>query len=167
MSTAEHASTISRDWNGTLMTSEEFDAATDWDPEFRYELLNGVLIVTPSPSAAERGPNDLLAQMLLNYRDNHPEGSHLNATLSEPTLATGENRRRADRVIWCGLDHDPDVLHEPPTIVIEMVSADRRDRQRDYETKRREYTEIGVEEYWILDRFQRRATVVRFGEVET
>lgn len=167
MSTAEHASTISRDWNGTLMTSEEFDAATDWDPEFRYELLNGVLIVTPSPSAAERGPNDLLAQMLLNYRDNHPEGSHLNATLSEHTLATGKNRRRADRVIWCGLDHDPDVLHEPPTIVIEMVSADRRDRQRDYETKRREYTEIGVEEYWILDRFQRRATVVRFGEVET
>lgn len=167
MSTVDHSATISRDWNGTLMTPQEFDGATDWDPEFRYELLNGVLIVTPSPSAAERGPNDLLAHLLLNYQENHPQGTQLNATLSEHTLAVGTNRRRADRVIWCGLDHEPNVLDETPTIVIEMVSADRRDRERDYETKRREYAEIGVQEYWILDRFQKRATLIRFGEEET
>lgn len=168
MSTVEKSGIISRDWNGTLMTPEEFDGATKWDSEFRYELLYGVLIVTPSPSAAERGPNDVMAQLLLNYQENHPEGSRLNATLSEHTLATGANRRRADRMIWCGLDHEPDVLHETPTIVIEMVSADRCDRERDYQTKRREYSEIGVREYWILDRFQRRATLVQFdGEKET
>jgi Uma2 family endonuclease len=164
MSTAQESPFISREWNGTLMTPLEFDAATDWDEEFTYELINGVLIVTPSPSAAERGPSDLLAYLLFQYQDDHPDGSHLNLTLPEHTLATGENRRRADRVIWCGLDHDPDVIRDVPQIVIEMVSADRRDRRRDYETKRGEYSRIGVLEHWIIDRFTRQATVVRFGE---
>ncbi len=109
--------------------------------------------------------NDFLAQQILNYHDDHPEGLRFElAHLPEHTLATGENRRRADRVIWCGLDHDPDVMQDVPQIVIEMVSADRRDRRRDYETKRSEYSQIGVREYWIIDRFQRRATIVRFGE---
>jgi Uma2 family endonuclease len=163
MSTVDQPSTISREWNGTLMSPEEFDAATDWDPEFCYELLNGVLIVTPSPAAGERAPSDLLAYLLLSYQENHPQGSRLNLTLPEHTVAAGENRRRADRVIWCGLDHEPDEMRDAPTIVIEIVSADRRDRQRDYETKRAEYSQIGVLEYWIMDRFQRRVTVVRFG----
>jgi Uma2 family endonuclease len=64
------------------------------------------------------------------------------------------------------LDHDPDVMRDVPQVVIEIVSADRRDRRRDYETKRSEYSQIGVLEYWIIDRFQRRVTVVRFGEPE-
>ncbi len=164
MSTIEHLSTIGREWNGILMTPEEFDNATDWDPEFSYELINGVLIVTPSPSPGECAPSDLLAQLLLNYRENHPEGGQLNLTLPEHTLAAGENRRRSDRVIWCGLDRDPDVGQDVPAIIIEIVSADRRDRQRDHETRRNEYAQNGVREYWIIDRFQRRAMVVRFGE---
>lgn len=164
MSTTEQTSCISREWNGTLMTPLEFDAATDWDEEYSYELINGVLIVTPSPAASVRGPSDLLAQWLRNYRDNHPEGSTLNRTLPEHTLATGDNRRRADRVIWCGLNRNPDLVQDVPQIVIEMVSADRRDRERDYETKRSEYSQIGVREYWIMDRFQRRITICRFDE---
>jgi Uma2 family endonuclease len=32
---------------------------------------------------------------------------------------------------------------------------------RDYEEKRREYLELGVREYWIIDRFERRLTVFR------
>ena len=170
MSTIEHSSIISREWNGTLMTPEEFDAARDWDPEYSYELINGVLIVTPSPSAGERAPSDLLAHLLLTYQESHPEGGHLNLTLPEHTFATGENRRRADRVIWCGLDRDPDVRQDVPAIIIEMVSPDRRDRERDYEAKRIEYSQIGVLEYWIIDRFQRRVTVVCFrdnGEIES
>ncbi len=164
MSTIEQSVTIGREWNGTLMTPEEFDAITDWDREFTYELINGVLIVTPSPSAGERGPSDLLGHLLFTFQENHREGSHLNGTLPEHTLVVGDDRRRADRVIWCGLDHDPDVAHDVPAIVIEMVSADRRDRERDYETKRKEYSQIGVIEYWIIDRFQRGATIVRFSE---
>ena len=43
--------------NGILMTPEEFDAIDDYDDLWRYELVHGVLIVTPIPAEAEVGPN--------------------------------------------------------------------------------------------------------------
>ena len=48
-----------------------------------------------------------------------------------------------------------------PTIAIEFVSRRTRDRDRDYVEKRREYLELGILEYWIIDRFQRIMTVFR------
>ena len=33
--------------------------------------------------------------------------------------------------------------------------------RRDYEEKRREYMAIGLQEYWIIDRFRRTLTVYR------
>jgi Uma2 family endonuclease len=43
------------------------------------------------------------------------------------------------------------------------VSASKRDFQRDYMDKRNEYLRAGVREYWIIERFRRRMTVVRGG----
>ena len=37
----------------------------------------------------------------------------------------------------------------------------KRDRDRDYIAKRDEYMTVGLEEYWIIDRFHRRMTIVR------
>jgi Uma2 family endonuclease len=71
------------------------------------------------------------------------------------------NRRRADRVIWAGLGRVPDPMIDVPSIVIEFVSAARRDVLRDYIDKRQEYMAIGVAEYWIIDRFARTMTVFR------
>lgn len=163
MSIVPDERTISPAMAGTLMTAEEFDAADDWDEGYRYELLNGVLVVTPPAAIGERGSNDLLAHLLRTYQDQHPQGSALNYTVSEQTVRTKKNRRRADRVVWAGLGRPPHVKRDPPTIVVEFVSPGRRSRQRDYQTKRREYGEVKVREYWIIDRFQRQMTVVRYG----
>ena len=46
-----------------------------------------------------------------------------------------------------------------PTIAVEFVSAGKRAWQRDYLEKRGEYLEVGVKEYWIIDRFRRTMTV--------
>jgi hypothetical protein len=35
----------------------------------------------------------------------------------------------------------------------------RQDRRRDYEQKRGEYLGVGVAEYWVIDRFQRKMSV--------
>lgn len=142
---------------GTLMTPREFDRA-DFVEGWRYELINGVLVVSPPPLENERDPNGELEYMLRTYRDNHPKGWCLDATLFEQTVKTEKNRRRADRVIWAGLGRQPR-LNGVPTIVVEFVSEGKRDRKRDYEEKRDEYMEIGVSEYWIIDRFQRTLTV--------
>src|SRR5262249_30341408 len=143
--------------NGTLMPPAEFDRA-EFMEGWRYELINGVLIVSPTPLEEERDPNDELAFWVRSYRDTHPQGWQLDATLPEHTVKTGKNRRRADRVIWAGLGRRPR-RGERPTIVVEFVSAGKRDRQRDYEEKRDEYMALGVHEYWIFDRFERTLTV--------
>jgi Uma2 family endonuclease len=152
---------LTRAYNGTLMTSQEFDAVQEWDERYRFELINGVVIVSPHPAEGERGPNDTLGYWLLSYRDQNPEGFRLDATLPEQTIFGSENRRRADRAIWLGLGRLPNLQLDVPSIVAEFVSKRKRDRTRDYEEKRREYQAIGVSEYWVIDRFQRTMTVYK------
>ncbi|QDV72399.1 Uma2 family endonuclease [Botrimarina mediterranea] len=152
--------------NGMLLTPAEYDAVEDWEPDYRYELVNGVLIVAPPPGFGERSPNDYLGHLLYRYQEQHPSGSCLNGTAPEQEIRCGENRRRADRAIWVGhgaaFDPDSDV----PSIAIEFVSESSRDRRRDYVDKRAEYAAAGVQEYWVIDRFTRELTVFRGDDVQ-
>ena len=45
---------------------------------------------------------------------------------------------------------------------MEFVSKRKRDRDRDNIEKKAEYGKAGVKEYWIIDRFQRKMTVVQY-----
>src|SRR6266852_2096425 len=132
---------------GTLMTPEEFDDAEVGDELYNYELINGVLVVSPPPLEAERDPNEELGYLLRGYREQHPQGAALDKTLPEQTVRSTTNRRRADRLIWAGLGRVPNPRADIPTIIVEFVSKGRRDRQRDYVEKRREYMELRVAEY--------------------
>src|SRR5437773_7412094 len=152
---------LSRASNGMLLTPAEFDAVTDYDDRYDYELIHGVVIVNPIPLEAESDPNEELGFWLRSYKQSHPQGAALDATLSERYLRTHDSRRKADRVIWAGLGRLPDPLVDVPTIVVEFVSRRKRDRLRDYEEKRREYLALGVQEYWIIDRFRRLMSVYR------
>lgn len=145
------------DANGMLISPDEFDSA-EFERGLCYELLRGVLIVTPPPLEQERDPNEELGHMLRTYQEQHAERAALDKTLPEHNLAVGSDRRRADRVVWTGLGRRPR-RGEVPTIVVEFVSSGRRSRDRDYDEKRSEYLKIGVQEYWIIDRFQRTMTV--------
>ncbi|MEO8496228.1 MAG: Uma2 family endonuclease [Planctomycetota bacterium] len=151
---------LDRHSNGMLLDPWEFDAAR-FEKGWRYELLNGVLVVNAAPLRNERDPNEELGRWLRNYQEDHPNGDHLDATMSEETIVIGLNRRRVDRAIWAGLGRLPGTT-EAPTIAVEFVSQGAQNRQRDYETKRHEYRSIGVREYWIIDRFERRMTVHQF-----
>ena len=73
---------------GTLMTPDEFHDADEVDEDFRYELIHGVLVVTPPPLEEERGPNEELGVLLHLYRMQHPQGSALDDTLSEQHVST-------------------------------------------------------------------------------
>jgi len=147
--------------NGLRMSREEFLAVDDVDRMLRYELVRGVVVVNPPPSAGERGPNDKLGYWLNSYAEGHAQGAVLDETLPEQEIAIRDSVRRADRAVWTGLGRRPDPMSDVPTILIEFVSNTSRDRRRDYEEKREEYAEIGVREYWIIDRFRRSLTVCR------
>jgi Uma2 family endonuclease len=139
---------------GMRMSPEEFDAVEEWGEDYFYELVRGVLVVVPPPSEGERGPNELLGYWLLHYREHHPQGSALDYTLPENMIKTPLSRRRADRVIWTGLGRLPVVQRDRPTIAIEFVSEGKPNARRDYIEKRDEYLELGLLEYWIIDRFR-------------
>lgn len=151
---------ISRHSNGMLMTPREFDAITDYDDRYDYELIHGVLVVNPIPSEAENDPNEELGHLLRRYQEARPRGSSLDKTRWERYVQLADSRRKADRVIWAGLGRVPDPRTDVPTIVVEFVSKRNRDRVRDYEEKRRDYLALGVREYWIIDRFRRITTVI-------
>jgi Uma2 family endonuclease len=146
---------------GLLLTAAEFDRAR-FKEGWRYELINGVLVVSPTPSRKERHPNLELGRWLANYQEQHPQGSSLDLNLHEEMIQTKRNRRRADHAIWAGLGRDPEE-QETPTIIAEFVSSGKVNQERDYVAKRAEYREIGVREYWVIDRFRRILTVFRFG----
>jgi len=146
---------------GTLMTPGEFHDANEVDEDFCYELIHGVLVVTPPPLEEERGPNEELGVLLHLYRMQHPQGGALDDTLSEQHVPTLDSSRRADRVIWAGLGRAPNPRKDFPTIVVEFVSEGKRSRLRDYQEKRAEYLAAGVREYWIIDRFARTLTACR------
>lgn len=163
MSIAENQETcrLGPELNGIAMTVEEFDVVAESDDLYQYELIHGVLIVNPIPSEQESDPNEELGHLLRKYGEDDPHGSVLDVTLPERYVQTGENRRRADRVIWAGLGRVPDPRTDVPTIVVEFVSHGRRNWLRDYIDKRDEYLALGVQEYWIFDRFRRTLTVYR------
>jgi len=150
---------------GTRMTVEEFDVtpASRFVRGYRYEVINGVLVVTPPVSDAEADPNDELGHLLRTYKETGPQGSILDATMPERFVPGTPNRRRCDRAVWVGLRRLPNTAKDVPAIVVEFVSSNKRDALRDYEQKRDEYLAAGVKEYWIIDRFRHIMTVYRPG----
>lgn len=157
---------LDADSNGMLMTPEEFDAIEDYDPQHRYELVHGVVIVNPAPGPAERSPNDVLGFWIRQFQASDPRGHVIDETLPEQYIRTDAGWRRADRAIWVGLGRAPDVQRDVPTIAIEFVAPRLRDRRRDLVEKRREYAAAGVREYWVVDRSRNRLVVFRGPEEE-
>lgn len=145
---------------GMLMTPEEYEAIPrdEWDQEYRYELVHGVLVVTPFAGPGETFPNDELSYLIRSYMRTDV-GRNVDTTY-EWYLRVGDSYRRVDRVIWIGLGRHP-AKEDVPAIAIEFVADSSRDRRRDYVDKRDDYAVVGVKEYWVIDRFRRQMTVFR------
>jgi Uma2 family endonuclease len=144
---------------GIRLTVDEFDEA-QFEPGWRDELIEGVLVVSPSALPPERSSNQLLGHWLLAYREHHPQGTALDDTLPEHDIHLANSRRRADRVIWAGLGWQPRI-DETPSIAVEFVSEGKRNVLRDYTKKRDEYRALGIREYWVINRFDRTMTVYK------
>jgi Uma2 family endonuclease len=139
--------------NGMLMSPKEFEAIEDWDKSHRYELIHGVVVVSPAFSTGEADPNEELGLMLRLYRRTHPQGQALDFTVYERDVRIGDDIRRCDRALWIGLGRRPRIKVDLPAIVVEFVSKGKRNFLRDYIDKRREYLSAGVQEYWVINRF--------------
>lgn len=154
---------------GRRMTLEEFREA-DEQPGYLYELARGLLDVTEVPGDDHGQIVDNLHQLLSLYRTVHLDfilriahGSDLRLLIPEL-----QSDRHPDLAVVFRNAPKKARGRQIPALAIEVVSAGSRARKRDYEEKKEEYLKVGIREYWIVDPFVRRITVLsRSGEGET
>ena len=131
----------------------------------RYELLDGVLLVTPSPGFPHQRIATQLAALLYNYAQ---AGGH--ALVVAPGAV----------VLPPGTQLEPDILVVPPHVPVdatwEMISEhwlavevlSRSTRVRDRDLKRDEYLKLNVQEVWLVDPCTNTVDVTReVGKIET
>ena len=132
----------------------------------RYELVDGVVEMTPIQGPLHDHSLSVLCESLYAYRRNRPEAfDHISqrAGVAIPTTATV---REPDLAVYRGWANGPSDWTRwkdlPPIWVAEVISPGQQ--RRDYEEKRRDYRLAGVREYWIIDRQARRVTVLVRGD---
>ena len=128
----------------------------------RYEVINGELCVTPSPSPVHTRIAFNLASLLEAFVAAHDLGwvtpAPVDVLLGEDDYVQPDvvfiRRERGEKVTDRGIEF-------PPDLVVEVLSPSTAFRDR--VQKRDRYAAFGVPEYWIIDPDARRVEVYRPG----
>lgn len=141
--------------------SYSFDQFISWYPEnsrLRYELHDGVIIEMPKPKGKHSNlTGSLIEQILIVIRQigkggiwtipresivkprGEKSGYEPDIIILNREIIEAESRWASESVI-----QNPDSIK----LIVEVVSSNWRD---DYYNKLRDYEEMGIEEYWIVD----------------
>lgn len=147
-----------------LMTMEDYLAYDD-GTDTRYELENGALLEIPTESTV----NALIAQFLLfelakyfpiprlasKNIEIEVSGSRATCRLPDLLVHSEESYAALMQSKQALLRHSM----PPPSLIVEVVSPGKANRDRDYRYKRTEYAAQGVAEYWIIDPDEQRITL--------
>lgn len=111
----------------------------------RYELLDGMLLVTPSPNTAHQR---CVANLLGLLRAVAP--AELEALCAPfDWLVDEHNLFEPDVIVFRRADVGPLRLERTPVLVVEVLSPSTRGR--DLTVKRAAYARAGVAAYWVVD----------------
>lgn len=138
-----------------------FDEFISWYPEnseVRYELLDGVIIEMPKPKGKHSTlTGSLIEQLLIIIRQMGKGGIW---TIPRESIVKPKRDRSGyepdiivlnQEVLEAELRWESEsIIQNPESIklIVEVVSNNWRD---DYYNKLRDYEEMGIEEYWIVD----------------
>lgn len=136
---------------GLRMSAEEFLALP---PDgCRYELLDGVVIVSPSPL-----PNhQLVAGEIVDQVRPYVRAQKLGVVLQETDIqltkrTSGRHVVYRPEIVFIRAEHVPKIkgrIDVVPDLIVEVISPGYR--SYDTVTKRTDYEAAGVGEYWIVD----------------
>jgi Uma2 family endonuclease len=115
----------------------------------RYEVIDGVLFVTPAPSIRHQATSAILARVLADYA--HAIGQVL---LFAPTAITFSKRREVqpDLVVMPSLNgRIPERFSDVGRLTLAVEILSPRTRRTDRIVKRTLFADEGVPEYWIVD----------------
>lgn len=133
------------------MTAEEFFRIPE--DGYDYELIDGVVVVSPSPTPRHQFISGEIYRQLADYA----EKTKVGLVLFETDVQLGRKSDGKD-LVYC-----PEVLFiraervaqikdrivGPPDLMVEVVSS--ASRSLDSETKKNDYEQFGVGEYWLID----------------
>ncbi|MCL1463514.1 Uma2 family endonuclease [Argonema galeatum] len=138
-----------------------FDEFISWYPEnseVRYELHDGVIIEMPKPKGKHSNlTGSLIEQLLIVIRQMSKGGIW---TIPRESIVKPKRDRSGyepDIIVLnqelLGVEprwESESIIQNPDSVklIVEVVSSNWRD---DYYNKLRDYEEMGIEEYWIVD----------------
>lgn len=119
-----------------------------------YELLNGELVELP-PEAGQNFEiaNFLFTQLLpiLGYRRIRGHGLELQVRGQPQNRFPDLTVLREEHIEQLKRRNTILLSMAPPMLVVEIVSPGETNRSRDYVSKREQYENRGIPEYWIVD----------------
>ncbi len=147
------------------MTVDEYLRA-DLPEGYRYELVEGVVEVSPVPEIPHDSVLDNLHLHFSLYRRQRPDIVAHVTQRSAVALPDRQTAREPDFAVYGPKDmadkKGKSWKDVTPLLVVEVVSLGQA--HRDYHEKRRDYWDAGVGEYWIADPERRTLTVLTRGE---
>ncbi|HVU62582.1 MAG TPA: Uma2 family endonuclease [Phycisphaerales bacterium] len=142
---SEHVPRRDAGFAGLLMSAEEYFALGE--TEERYELVNGVVVMSPSPTPRHwRFVREILGQL-----DSFCGPNAIDPYSETDIRVASSMVLRPDLCVYLRPPSErvPDRLVEPPDLVVEISSPGNK--SYDLQTKHGAYERFGVKEYWMVD----------------
>ena len=138
-------------YNGLRMSADEYLRLED--DGCRYELIDGVVCMSPSPTPGHQNVEGQVFGQIWTYLERHPVGAVLTEVdVRLPAGPNGEETVYRPDVVFLRAERvtrNRDRITEPPDLIVEIISI--TSRHYDQETKKSDYERFGVREYWIID----------------
>ncbi len=135
-----------------LFTLADLDALPE--DGLQYELVDGMLLVTPSPTPLHQ---TAVGELLYRLRHNCPQDLKVFPAPLD-FRPTPHRSLQPDVIVASRKDIGPKALEQPLLLAVEVLSP--ATRSKDLILKRKLYEEAGVQSYWIFDPEPEQLTVL-------
>ncbi len=131
---------------GMRMSADEYERLED--DGFHYEVIDGVVVMAPSPNSEHQAVLCEIIKQLGVFLDDHPIGR----VLCEMDVRFGPLHVYQPDALFISksrMTRRTPRVHVVPEMVLEILSPGTK--RRDLGTKKTDYERFGVDEYWIID----------------
>lgn len=147
--------------HGQVVSADDF-ADADFDDGCKYEREDGRLVVMSPDGYGHQSTAEPWRDALVYHKRDHP-GVIRNVFTGPWVRPDPDKDRIGDVGVYLHASPLPAEGQPIPDLMFEIVSRGKKNRERDYVKKRAEYEALGVKEYVIVDRFDRKVTVLTLG----
>jgi Uma2 family endonuclease len=133
-----------------LLTIDDLDAMPE--DSNRYEIIEGELFASCTPSLTHQRVSGNLLWALITYLHQNPIGE----VLATPGVIFSDYNGVIPDLVFINYDQRDEIasgdrITGAPDLVIEIVSPGAENERRDRIAKRQLYGRYGVQEYWVVD----------------